>query len=136
MPGVIPPVWIPDTFDYQNHVTGVPTMEGQRRWYQKVGEGFRNLTWFINYPELEAPGLVSGITNQGARVKLSNINVRLPTFCPMEVRQIPEQGDRKLGNKRIRGGNVVDKCIRQVSEAMRPVDKSFRRMYVPLSHKK
>jgi hypothetical protein len=32
------------------------------------------------------------------------------------------------------GGNEVDQFIRRVSEAMRPVDKLFRRMSVSLSH--
>ena len=78
MPGVNPPVWTPDTLDYQDHVIGVPAMEGQCPGIPGSRRGFDNLTWSINYPKLEASGLVSGISLQGTRVKSPNINVKLP----------------------------------------------------------
>jgi len=78
VPGVNPPVWTPDTFDYQNHVIAVPAMDDQLRGCQRVGDSFVNLTWPLNYPELEASGLVSSIPDQGTRVKSPNINIKLP----------------------------------------------------------
>ena len=105
MPGVNPPVWTSDKVDYQGHITGVPSMESQRRGYQRVGEGFDNLTWPQNYPELEASGLVSGIPHWGPGLNHQTLmlNSHGNIICLMEDRQILEQGDRKLGRKRIRG---------------------------------
>ena len=123
MPGVNPQVWTLDIFYYQDHVIGVPAMEGQRREYQRVGEGFDNLTWYLNYPELNHRTLI--------------LNSRGNTICPREVRQIREWGDKKLDNKAYPGGNDVDKFIRRrMSEGMRPADKLFRRMSAVLRHKR